>query len=144
MPWLDLDALSIPREVHALPRHPEKVLPNFHPKKKELVEDHINKFVLAIRILNSEHGDVVCKLFPFTFKGKAFTWFFSLTIESIHSWNDFQTYFLAKLGEDKTPAKLFMKLSIIKWTLKKRFNILINVSSLSEIKFLQLPGQTMM
>ena len=56
---------------HPLPKHPEKWLPKFNPDSKQVVEDHIKKFMLAIRLRNVEHKDVVCRLFPYTFEGNA-------------------------------------------------------------------------
>jgi hypothetical protein len=43
------------------------------------------------------------QLFPYTFEGKASTWYFSLPQGTITSWNDFETAFMKKFGEDKTP-----------------------------------------
>jgi hypothetical protein len=66
-PWLDQDAVAVPRAQHPLPKHPEKWLPKFDPDSKQITEDHIKKFMLAIRLHNVEHEDVVCRLFPYTF-----------------------------------------------------------------------------
>jgi hypothetical protein len=76
-PWLDQDAVSVPGPQHPLPKHPEKWLPKFDPDSKQIVEYHIKKFMLAIRLRNVEHEDVVCRLFPYTFEGNASTWYFS-------------------------------------------------------------------
>jgi len=58
-PWLARDALEIPGWMHSLPRHPEKLLPKFDPETSGFPEDHINKFILAIRLMNAQHEDVV-------------------------------------------------------------------------------------
>jgi hypothetical protein len=50
---------------------------NSDPEKKDSTEDHIKKFILAIRLVNVEHEDVMCILFPYTFEGKASTLYFS-------------------------------------------------------------------
>ena len=84
------------------------------------MEDHVNKFMLALKILNVEHEDEVCRLFHFTFEGRASTWYFSLNLESINGWQDFQTAFLGKFGEDKTSAKLVLELSRIKMDPKEK------------------------
>ena len=81
--------MAVPGNQHPLPKHPEKLLPKFNPEQKELEEDHVKKFMLAVRLLHIEHEDVVCRLFPYTFEGKASTWYFSLTVGSITSWNEF-------------------------------------------------------
>lgn len=70
--------------------------------------------MLAIRLKNVQHEDVVCRLFPITFLGEAAMWYFSLDQGSITSWVDFETLFLAKFGEDKTPAALVRDLSRIR------------------------------
>ena len=120
MPWLASEALSIPKNVEPLLRHPEKVLSKFNLDEKEPAEDHARKFMLAIRLLNVEHEDVVCRLFPFTFEAKASTWYISETLGSIHSWDDFQTFLIGKFGDDKSPAKLLLELSKIKIDLKEK------------------------
>jgi hypothetical protein len=61
-----------------LPKHLEKLLPKFDPNKKDSTKDHIKKFMRIVRLMNKEHEDVVCRLFPYTFEGKASTWYFSL------------------------------------------------------------------
>jgi hypothetical protein len=51
-PWLPKDSLAILGWVHNLPRHPEKVLPKFDPETSGFHEDHIKKFILAVRLMN--------------------------------------------------------------------------------------------
>lgn len=75
IPWLAPYTLAIPNDVHHFARHPKNVLSKFDPDKKEPVEDHMNKFVLALRFLNVEHEDIVLRIFPFKFEGKSFTWY---------------------------------------------------------------------
>ncbi|MDO5304888.1 MAG: retrotransposon gag domain-containing protein [bacterium] len=57
---------------------------------------------------------MVCRLFPITFQGEAATWYFSLDQGSITNWVDFETLFLKKFGDDKTPAALVRDLSRIR------------------------------
>ena len=64
--------------------------------------------------------DVVCRLFPYTFEGKAFPWCFSLPEGSITSWNQFHIVVLEKFGEDKTPAVLVLELSLIRMDGKEK------------------------
>ena len=85
-PWLTINALAIPGAPHPLPKSLKKLLPKFNPYKDVLPEDHIKQFMLDLRLVNVKHEDVVCKLFPYTFQGKASTWFFILTPRSITSW----------------------------------------------------------
>lgn len=77
-PWLSQDAVAVPRLVHPLSKHHEKVLPIFNPYEKQSTKDHVKQFIMKVRLLNVRHEDVVCKLFPYTFPSKASTWYFSL------------------------------------------------------------------
>jgi hypothetical protein len=90
------DVVAVPRPVHDMPKHHEKFLPKFDPDGKDFVEDHIKKFMLVVRLMNVQHEDVVCILFPYTFENRASTWFFSLSQASITSWNAFENDFMEK------------------------------------------------
>jgi hypothetical protein len=119
-PWLDQDVVVVPGPQHPLPKHPEKWLPKFDPDSKQSIEDHIKKFMLAIRLQSVEHEDVVCRLFPYTFEGNASTWYFSQQPQTIVSWDKFETCFLEKFGDDKSPEVLVMELSSLKMNLKEK------------------------
>jgi hypothetical protein len=119
-PWLDQDVVVVPRPQHPLPKHPEKWLPKFDPDSKQSAEDHIKKFMLAIRLWSVEHEDVVCRLFPYTFEGNASTWYFSQQPQTIVSWDKFETCFLEKFGDDKSPEVLVMELSSLKMNPKEK------------------------
>ena len=75
-PWLDLDAVLIPGQLHKFPKNHEKWLPRFNPDDRIPVEDHIKSYMQAIRLRNVIHEDVVCRLFPYSFEGQASTWYF--------------------------------------------------------------------
>jgi hypothetical protein len=109
-PWLARDALEILGRVHNLPQHPEKLLPNFDPETSGLPEDHIKKFILAIRWMNVQHEDIVCRIFPYTFENSASTWYFNFPIGSITSWTKFQKDFLDKFAEETTTRALMAEL----------------------------------
>jgi len=66
------------------------VLPNFDPEREDTTDNHIRSFFLALRKLGVADEDVVCRLFSFTLTGVASTWYFSLRIRSITSWDAFQ------------------------------------------------------
>jgi ribonuclease HI len=119
-PWLDQDAVAVPGAQHPLPKHPEKWLPKFDPDSKQIAEDHIKKFMLAIRLRNVEHEDVVCRLFPYTFEGNASTWYFSQQPHTIVSWEKFESCFLEKFGDGKPPEVLVMDLSNLKMNAKEK------------------------
>ena len=93
-PWLVVDVVAVPRAQHPLPKHPEKLLPKFDPDNDVTPEDHIKQLMISLRLLDDQHEDVVCRLFPYTFVGQASTWFFSLAVGSIASWQQFETSFL--------------------------------------------------
>ena len=68
---------------HHLPKNTDKLLSNFSLDNKELAEVHVDKFILVVQTMNVQHEDIVYRLFPLTFKGKASTWYFSLVQGSI-------------------------------------------------------------
>ena len=84
------------------------------------MEDHIKSFMQAIRLRNVIHEDVVCRLSPYTFKGKASTWYFALEASSILSWDVFSELVTQKFGDDKTPEELVIELSSMKTKGKER------------------------
>ena len=98
-PWLARDALAIPGRVHNLPQHPEKLLPKFDLETLGFPEDHIKKVILAIKLMNVQHEDVVCRLFPYKFENFSSTWYFNLPVGSITSWTKFQKDFLDKFAK---------------------------------------------
>jgi len=109
------------------------VLPNFDPKQGDTADNHIRSFFLALCRLGVTDEDVVCRLFSFTLTGAASTWYFSVRIGSITSWDAFQQAFLDKFGDDKTPVALILELSRLKMETKEkvkdfkiRFNTLFN------------------
>jgi hypothetical protein len=119
-PWLDQDVVVVPGAQHPLPKHLEKWLPKFDPDSKQIAEDHIKKFMLAIRLRNIEHEDVVCRLFPYTFEGNASTWYFSQQPHTIVSWEKFESCFLEKFGDGKPLEVLVMDLSNLKMNAKEK------------------------
>jgi hypothetical protein len=65
------------------------MIPKYDPETSGLPEDHIKKFILAIRLMNVQHEDVVCIIFPYTFENSASTWYFNLLVGSITNWTKF-------------------------------------------------------
>jgi hypothetical protein len=119
-PWLDQDDMVVPGPQHSLPKHMEKWLPKFDPDSKLSTKDHIKKFRLAIRPRSIENKDVVCRLFPYTFEGNASTWYFAQHPETIVSWDNFETCFLEKFEDEKSPEVLVMELSSLKLNHKEK------------------------
>jgi hypothetical protein len=85
-----------------------------------LPEDHIKKFILAIRLMNVQHEDVVCRLFPYTFENSTSTWYFNLPVGSITSWTKFQKDFLDKFAEETTTGALMAELFAATMSSKER------------------------
>jgi ribonuclease HI len=119
-PWLDQDVVDVPGAQHPLPKHLEKWLPKFDPDSKQIAEDHIKKFMLAIRLRNVEHEDIVCRLFPYTFEGNASIWYFSQQPHTIVSWEKFESCFLEKFGDGKPMEVLVVDLSSLKMNSKEK------------------------
>ena len=110
-PLLAMDSIAVPDIQHPLPKHPEKLLPKFDLDNDVSPEDHIKQFMLSLRLLDVQHHDVVCVLFPYTFVGQASTWFFSVVAGSIASWQQFETTFPSHFGDDRTSGVLDLELS---------------------------------
>ena len=51
-PWLTINSLAILGPQNPLPKHLEKLFPMFDPNDDILPEDHINKFMLTMNIMN--------------------------------------------------------------------------------------------
>jgi hypothetical protein len=106
---------------HEMPRKPERLLPKFDLDKPDSPKDHINNLFLATRLLVvCYHEDVVCRLFPYTFVGKASTWYFNPPLDSISTWEEFEKAFIREFGEEKSPATLYKELGAIKIEKKEK------------------------
>ena len=53
--WLTINSLAIPGPQNSLPKHPQKLLPKFDLDDDILPKNHINKFILAMSIMNVQH-----------------------------------------------------------------------------------------
>ena len=81
--WRAKMPLNVAAPLHDLPKYLERVLPKFDPRKGISIEDHMKSFYVTLSLLNVEHEDIVCKLFPYTFDPRASSWYFSLQANSI-------------------------------------------------------------
>ena len=115
-PQLVVDAIAVLGAQHPLPKLLEKLLPKFDSGNDVSQEDHIKQLILSLRLMYVENEDVVCicRLFLYTFVGKASIWFFSLIARLITSWQQFETTFMTQFGDDKTSEILFLEISQIK------------------------------
>ena len=119
--WKARSPLNLAPPSHDLPQHFEKMLPNFDPSEKILVDDHLQSFYLAIEGLRAgEHEDVVCKLFPHTLKGATASWYFALLANSITDWDTFERIFKNKYAAQKTHVALMKVLCTLKKERKEK------------------------
>lgn len=119
-PCLTINALAIPGPQNPLPKHIEKILLKFDPNTDILPEHLMKKLIFSLKLVNVQHEDVVCRLFYFTFQGKASSWFFSLAPRSITSWKQFETTFMTQFNDDKTLGILFLYISMININKKEK------------------------
>jgi hypothetical protein len=129
--WMSQGALNLVGPLHEMPRKSDNILPKFDPEISGSPGDHLNNFFLATHMLNVQHEDTVCRLFPYTFSSRASTWYFSLSPNSITSWDNFERVFIRKFRERKIIASLYKELGAIKMDKRKKvkyFNqIFLNV-----------------
>ena len=112
--WLTINPLAIARPQNDLPKNPDKLLPKFDPDDDILPKTHLDKFMLAMNIMNVQHEDVACRLFCLTLQGNASSWFFNLPSGSITSWQQFENAFITRFRDDKTSGTLLLELARIK------------------------------
>lgn len=72
-PWLSHDSLDLNLPFNNLPKNPNWFLPKFDIDLNGPLEDHVKKFILATKLMNMQHEDLACMVFPYTFENKAFT-----------------------------------------------------------------------
>lgn len=65
-PWLTIYYISIPGPTHPFPKNPQKFFPKYDPHDDVLPKYNIKQFMNALRLMNVEHEDVICRLFPHT------------------------------------------------------------------------------
>ena len=98
--WLTNDDISIPGTSHPFPKHPQNFLPKYDHDDGVLPKYHIKQFMNALNLMNVEHEDVVCILFPHTLEGKATKWFFNLAPGSITSWKKLEEAFMEEFSDE--------------------------------------------
>ena len=96
--WRERTSLNMVFPLHDLPKHPERVLPKFDPRKGVSTEDHLKNFNMDLNLLNVQYEYVVFILFPYNFEPKASSWYFILQVDSLVDWDGFEKAFLGKFG----------------------------------------------
>ena len=72
IPTWDFDTtLSLQGPLHELPKKEVDIFPKFDGEGNVSVTDHNRRYESILCLFNVIHDDVACKLFPFTFEGKA-------------------------------------------------------------------------
>ena len=107
--WLTINPLVIAGPQNDLPKNLEKLLPMFDPDDDILPKTHLDKFMLAMNIMNVQREDVACRLFCLTLQGNASSWFFNLSSGSITSWQQFENAFITRFRDDKTSGTLLLE-----------------------------------
>ena len=103
----------------------------------------------ALNLMNVEHEDVVCRLFPHTLQGKDTKWFFNLAPGSMTSWQKIEDAFMAQFSNEETPGILSLELSGIRMDdnekikdFNQRFITLLNRILINPIKAVQIDYYT--
>jgi hypothetical protein len=70
-PCITIDVIYVLGPTHPLPKKPQKLLPKYDLDDDVSPKYHIKQFMDALKLMNVEHEDVVCRLFPHTLQGKS-------------------------------------------------------------------------
>ena len=113
--WRARSPLNLTPPLHNLPQAFDKLLPKFDPEERIAIDDHLQRFYLALEGLRpGEYEDVVCRLFPHTLKGAATSWYFGFPANSIPDWDTFERVFRSKYIAQKTHASLMKGLGLLR------------------------------
>jgi len=111
------------------------LLPKYDHKLASPLEDHINKFSLAIGLMNVKHEYMVSIRFPHTSENTTSTWYFNLPVGSITNWGDFHKSFLDKFGEENTNGALMSELLYLFMSPKERVKYFNQMFTMVSNKF---------
>jgi hypothetical protein len=109
-PCLTIDVITIPGPTHPFPKNLQKFLPKYDPDNDVLPKYHIKQFMDTLNLMNVDHEDGVCRLFPHTLQVKSTKWFFNLAPGSITSWKKFEEAFMAEFSDEETPRILSLQI----------------------------------
>jgi hypothetical protein len=144
-PWLTIDSIALPSPTHPLSKKPQNFIPKYDLDDNISREQHIKQFMDALKLMNVEHEDVVCRLFPHTLQGKATKWFFNLAPRSVTSWDKFEEAFVAEFSVEETPGILPLDLLGIRMNenekvkyFNERFMSLLNGIPIKPIEIVQI------
>ena len=129
--WRSRSLLNLTPPLHNLPQSFVKLLPKFDPEEKTVVDDHLQRFYLALEGLRvGEYEDVVYRLFPHTLKGAAASWYCSLPTNSIPDWDTFEKVFRSKYTTQKTHASLMKGLGLLRKEKNEKVHIFTQLFSI--------------
>ena len=120
-PWVTINSIAISGPTHPFPKNPQVFLPKYEPDDDVLPEYHIKQFMGALNLMNVEHEDVVCILFPHILQGKATKWFFNLSLGCITSSKKFEEAFMVEFSDEETPRILSLELLGIRMNENEKF-----------------------
>ena len=82
--------LSLQGPLHDLPKKVVDILLKLDGEGNVSVTEHIRRYESILHLFNVIHAYVACRLFPFTFEGKASLWFYFLPLNS--GWLEFKSF----------------------------------------------------
>ena len=113
--WRTRSPLNLTPPLHDLPQAFDKLLPKFDLEERTTVDDHLQRFYLALEGLRvGKYEYVVYRLFPHTLKGAAASWYFGLPANSIPDWDTIERVFRSKYTAQKTHASLMKALGLLR------------------------------
>jgi len=99
-----------------MPKNPDKFCSKFRVHDPDRTADeHIKIFEANMFMLQVQHEDVICRLFPYSLQDEAYYWFANLPAASINSWPNLKTAFLNRFRMPTTPSDLYRSFVEIRW-----------------------------
>jgi hypothetical protein len=104
-----LDMSRICGFPHDMPKGVGSWLSKFSGNNDTEVDYHLRRFYdeFGSHEVNTQHQDMIMKLFSTSLIGDAKAWYDNLPSKSIKTWEDFQNAFSRKWGDEKDQASLF-------------------------------------
>lgn len=116
--WRARNIIVVLGPMQNLPRHLEKYITKFDPKCKDFAEEHLLRYTVGPEALQIQHEGCYMQIVLIFNGRKASSWFFSLVVGSITSWDQLERLLLTKYGIKKIPSAIVQELSSIKMNKK--------------------------